>query len=638
MSFGIKLNLGNVKKTPKKIKITEGNLTINPFENKLMLLEKVALIAMEKNDIDVDGWFSYIENLIDDSSCYYQEERKESNAWNQISENNYIEDIEQICIQSENAWAIEHIKQIFSNYFNLSKFYSFNNNINDFLILNHVNISEINFYLKIIKHQIFNYESHLNYETKKFVIAGGFSSGKSTFINSILANKKLLPTDIKQTSTIPTYIYLSNSNEKEVILGQNHNNAFIELGQELLSQLKHGTEANDMIASVLQRIVINIKHENINNVLLVDTPGHNNSHHKNNFNNQTDGDIAEKELETTDVLLYFADIERGTVTTSDLDFLKKTDKPFYFIINKSGKKSQAEITDIYYNVLKTLKNFSNLIEVIAYDSIDQKIFKSLKTGNILEIFSPPINFNKDKNVINKIKELEDKHDLRVNKVTILDECIYSINQIFENIIEQINAQIIKIQELYVEFSKNGCYENARETLHKINYLKAIIIAIESCQNSSVYKLLHTVNLINQKIFNINQSSDTIYKKTDKNIFQTIENNNLLEFYDCFLGSGVDILKCNSLNYSPMTYAAKYGNYEMVKFFVDKNIDLNLRDNRGYNILHTAIESNHREIVTLLLNKEPDLIHTKTVNNETASQILNKNTFNSWFKNKYTNEQ
>lgn len=636
MSFGIKLNLGNVKNTPKKTKITKGNLTINPFENKLMLLEKVALIAMEKININIDLYFSAVEKLID-NSAHYPTHQDKFIAWDEIIAQNYHKNIKKMLYNKGKEYQIKFIENEFQGASSLYRFLHFNNEILNSLTTT-IPLNKLNLNLKKIKHDIFDYESHLNYETKKFVVVGGFSSGKSTFINSILANKNLLPTDIKQTSTIPTYIYLANSNNKEVILGQNHNNAFIELGQELLSQLKHGTEANDMIASVLKRIVININHEKINNVLLVDTPGHNNTHHKNSFNNQTDGDIAEQELKTTDVLLYFADIERGTVTTSDLDFLKKTDKPFYFIINKAGKKSEDEITAIYYNVRKTLKNFDNLIEVIAYDSIEKKIYKSLTTGNITEIFNPPINFNKDRDVINKITALKEKNNLSENKVTIIDKNIYKINEIFLNEYSKIINTKSEYERNYLDLNKNGNYEGAKENLHIINYFKAVELVLQEYHNKIINSLLQVVTDIKLQIFDINKPSDSIYKKTYKNIFQTIENNNLLEFYDCFLGSGVDILKCNSLNYSPMTYAAKYGNYEMVKFFVDKNVDLSLADKRGYNILHTAIESNHREIVTLLLTTEPDLIHSKTTNNETASQIIEKNTFINWFKNKYTNEQ
>lgn len=48
---------------------------------------------------------------------------------------------------------------------------------------------------------------------KKIVaLGGGFSSGKSTFLNTILGNKRILPTDINPSTSVPTYI-INGENE-----------------------------------------------------------------------------------------------------------------------------------------------------------------------------------------------------------------------------------------------------------------------------------------------------------------------------------------------------------------------------------------------------------------------------------------
>lgn len=49
-------------------------------------------------------------------------------------------------------------------------------------------------------------------------------------------------------------------------------------------------------------------------------------------------------------------------------------------------------------------------------------------------------------------------------------------------------------------------------------------------------------------------------------------------------------------------AAFYGCYEIVKYLVNCDMDINATDNRGLSALHAAVQENHIEIVELLLQK------------------------------------
>jgi len=90
-----------------------------------------------------------------------------------------------------------------------------------------------------------------------------------------------------------------------------------------------------------------------------------------------------------------------------------------------------------------------------------------------------------------------------------------------------------------------------------------------------------------------------------------------------------MLLCNAEGYNPMTFAVKTGNSQMVKFMLDHNADPNIKDNRGYNAFHTAVENQYRNICELLLNEDPDLVDTETTKGESAEDIMEKNTFNKW---------
>lgn len=236
MNFGgINLSGLNTNKKRNENKVSSGFIKISPYENKLMLLEKVALIATKKNNINIDLEFSYLDNLIDDTSNFQSKKFKHS-SFREIQRKNLMESI--IINYKANYWKadliIEDFKTtVFSNFI-ISQSYFIGNRFFNKIIENLK--QQINFAKRELLNVSFN-------NSVKFVVAGGFSSGKSTFINSLLKSS-LLPTDLKPTSTIPTYIHFSKAYNENQILAQNNNNCFIDLKEDLLKQLNVLTPIN----------------------------------------------------------------------------------------------------------------------------------------------------------------------------------------------------------------------------------------------------------------------------------------------------------------------------------------------------------------------------------------------------------
>ena len=54
--------------------------------------------------------------------------------------------------------------------------------------------------------------AHENTNDTQVVVAGGFSAGKSSFLNAITGANNLLPTGIEPISMISTYLYFSDKN------------------------------------------------------------------------------------------------------------------------------------------------------------------------------------------------------------------------------------------------------------------------------------------------------------------------------------------------------------------------------------------------------------------------------------------
>ncbi|GAA6828655.1 hypothetical protein AOHp20_07070 [Helicobacter pylori] len=64
------------------------------------------------------------------------------------------------------------------------------------------------------------------FQKSMVAVGGGFSAGKSTFLNNLLDLKLKLPEDINPTTAIPTYCL---KGKKEVLMGLSQNGGMVEL-------------------------------------------------------------------------------------------------------------------------------------------------------------------------------------------------------------------------------------------------------------------------------------------------------------------------------------------------------------------------------------------------------------------------
>ena len=115
-----------------------------------------------------------------------------------------------------------------------------------------------------------------------------------------------------------------------------------------------------------------------------------------------------------------------------------------------------------------------------------------------------------------------------------------------------------------------------------------------------------------------------------NVFDCIKRDDYKAFLRCF-EEGVDLCKYNVDGYNPLTYAVLYGNNMMVRFMLDHDADPSIKDKRGYNAFHTAVENQYRDICEMLLDNDPDLIESKTARGESVEDLAQKQLFTKWIE-------
>jgi len=190
-------------------------------------------------------------------------------------------------------------------------------------------------------------------------IGGRFSSGKSKFLNSIIM-EDLLPTDTCPTTSIPTYII---SSDKEVIYALNSFNNKAVIDREAIKALCHATNSfidkyNASFSHIIKIITIELPEFPFQNIAFLDTPGYSKSDTLIKGDN-TDENIAREHLKTADQIIWLIDIMNGTISSSDLEFIKSLEfeRPIFYVLNKADQIPKNRVNEIINKIKEDLNKY-----------------------------------------------------------------------------------------------------------------------------------------------------------------------------------------------------------------------------------------------------------------------------------------
>lgn len=220
--------------------------------------------------------------------------------------------------------------------------------------------------LNEVASQLHLIESFDRFEKKTLVVvSGGFSSGKSSFINSLLNAHVQLPVGVQPITAIPTYVIHS---EKARITGRNKHGGEFDIAEEVYAQLSHEFVARFgfRLRDLLPFIVLEVPLEKYPHLAFIDLPGYNPGSRAGAT--EQDESSASELVSRAQYLLWVIGLDsNGTIAESDIDFLRShlpEGARVYIILNKADLKPLSDIEDIMRNVSETL-----LMEGIAFDGI-----------------------------------------------------------------------------------------------------------------------------------------------------------------------------------------------------------------------------------------------------------------------------
>lgn len=229
-------------------------------------------------------------------------------------------------------------------------------------------------------------------------IAGGFSSGKSAFINSFIEGRSVkLAEGINPVTVIPSYVVCS---PRVHIRGYCASGGSIELEAKLYGALSH--EFLNAFGFDLRRIMpsmsveVPMREDLFAHLCLIDTPGYNPG--AGGSAQSADRETASRFVGQCSAMIWVIGLDpAGTATRSDIEFIRQTGlhgESLYIVLNKADLKSEEDIDEIMVRVADDL-DFDGIpfAGICAYSSTHRRIYRS--NGQSLEQFIQSHNQGQD---------------------------------------------------------------------------------------------------------------------------------------------------------------------------------------------------------------------------------------------------
>lgn len=193
-------------------------------------------------------------------------------------------------------------------------------------------------------------------------VGGGFSSGKSAFINSFLEDNSIrLAEGVRPVTAIPSYV-IAKGKEPTAIKGVNFRSGVFNLDAGIYQNLSHSLLRSlkyDLKALIKYITVLAPLYENLfANICIMDTPGYNPPQ---SGSEKADRATAREYISKGDFLVWLVGLDaNGAISGSDLDFISQMDfgkpggKPFYLVLSKADLVPESNIAAVLEGIAATL--------------------------------------------------------------------------------------------------------------------------------------------------------------------------------------------------------------------------------------------------------------------------------------------
>ncbi|WP_120899643.1 dynamin family protein [Helicobacter pylori] len=316
-------------------------------------------------------------------------------------------------------------------------------------------------------------------------VGGGFSAGKSTFLNNLLGLKLKLPEDMNPTTAIPTYCL---KGKKEVLMGFSQNGGMVEL-----PHLKFNHQFLESLGFNLKEIMpfmlLSAPSAPFEFLCFIDTPGYNPG---NQGYTGGDKEASKESLKHAKHILWLISCERGGIESDDLEFLQELyeeGKQVFIVLSRADRRTKRQLEEVAKQIRETLKD----------NGIEFKGIGAYSATRYLEIKE----FSEKSHVFNSLEKFLMKLNQRSEKQNEILGSLYEVHSMYEKAIEQDANQFKRYQKaLYsikLDLMQKGFDDFNDATFNKIESLNKEFSEQEESKRESLAQLNEVIDLFKESV-------------------------------------------------------------------------------------------------------------------------------------------
>ncbi|MCQ2900447.1 acyl carrier protein [Helicobacter pylori] len=317
-------------------------------------------------------------------------------------------------------------------------------------------------------------------------VGGGFSAGKSTFLNQLLGLKLKLPEHMNPTTAIPTYCL---KGKKEVLMGFSQNGGMVEL-PNLAFDHQFLKSLGFNLKEIMPFMLLSAPSVPFEFLCFIDTPGYNPG---NQGYTGGDKEASKESLKHAKHILWLVSCECGDIHKDDLEYLQELyeeeGKQVFIVLSRADRRTKSQLEEVAIKIRETLKDHGiEFLGICAYS-----------TTRYLEIKE----FSEKSHVFNSLEEFLMKLNQRSEKQNEILESLYEVHGMYEKAIEQDANQFKRYQsELHsvgLDLMQKGFDDFSDATFNKIKSLNNEFSKQERSKRENLARLNGVIDLFKEGI-------------------------------------------------------------------------------------------------------------------------------------------
>ncbi len=323
------------------------------------------------------------------------------------------------------------------------------------------------------------------FQKNMVAVGGGFSTGKSTFLNNLLGLKLKLPEYMKPTTAIPTYCL---KGKREVLMGFSQNGGMVEL-PHLAFDHQFLKSLGFNLKEIMPFMLLSAPSVPFEFLCFIDTPGFNSA--KQGY---TDGDeqASKESLKHAEHILWLISCESGEIHKDDLKYLQELyeeGKQIFIVVSRADSRTKRQLEEIAVQIKETLEN--NGIEFLGIGTYSATRYQEIKE------------FSEKSPIFDSLEKFLTKLNKKSEKQNEILSVLYNVHLAYEKAIEQDADRFKRYQKalhsIKLDLMQKGFDDFNDDTFNKIESLKKEFSEQERSKREDLARLNEVINLFKESI-------------------------------------------------------------------------------------------------------------------------------------------